>query len=205
MNLILIRHGQTIANLNSQYQGWLDQPLTPLGIKQAKSLALYLENTYQIDAVISSPLKRAIQTAQIITDQYNLDSLIINNNLKEINFGKWEGLTYDEIALNYPISKWLENPASIDIDEGEKWIDFNSRITMAFKEISSLDYKSVAIVSHAGTIRSFLSTLLKLKGLEMFKFNLENGSFSEVKTINGKFEVVLVNGEEPDFLKQPVK
>lgn len=193
MKLLLVRHGQTIANLKGIYQGHLDNPLNDTGKKEAELLAANLKRGYSIDTVFSSPLIRALQTSKPITKQFNLETAIIHDDLKEIDFGKWDGLTYDEIALKYPISKWFENPDSVDIDGGEKWSDFNTRIQNAFKQISSLDHNRIAVVSHAGVIRSFLSSLLNLKGLDMFQIKLENGAFSEIEAKDGYYKINFIN------------
>lgn len=192
MKLILIRHGQTIANQRAQYQGHLDHPLNNEGLKQAETLANELRKHYQIEAIYSSSLKRALQTAKIIAVPFNLAPIVFED-LIEVDFGKWDGLTYDEIAKNYPISKWIEDPASVDIDEGEKWADFSFRVQRAFADLTQMQYETMAIVSHAGVIRNFLAGILGLKGLDVFKFELSNGAFSEVLAQGGDYRINFID------------
>ena len=186
--IILIRHGQTIANLKSRYQGHTDNELTELGLKQAKELAKILKKRYLINAVFTSPLIRAFDTANAVAKSFKLEPFVLDE-LKEIDFGKWDGLTYDEIALKYPISKWLENPLGVEIDGGENWMSFINRINAAFKKIASSEFDNIAVVSHAGVIRFYLAGLLNLKGLDVFNFQVNNGSFCEVVVNDDRFDV----------------
>ncbi len=190
--LILIRHGQTAANLKKQYQGHLDFCLDETGLKQAQALAQELPKLYQIEAIITSPLQRAVQTANEIAKPFGLEPQT-HEGLKELDFGIWDGLTYNEIALKYPISKWIENPASYNIPNGELWANFSGRIRQAFKEITALPYKTIAVISHAGVIRNHLSGIMGLKGLDAFKFQLSNCGFSELISQENKYKVTFIN------------
>ncbi len=190
--IILIRHGETKANSNKQYQGHMDFPLNENGLGQAKALSDVLGERYKIETIYCSPLIRAKQTANAIANTLNLEPIVLDE-LKEIDFGKWDGLTYDEIALKYPISDWLVSPEKTDIDGGEKWVDFSTRVDKALKRIAMSEHGVIAIVTHAGVIRNYLSQILNLKGLDVFKYTLSNGSISEVIVYDEELTINLLN------------
>ena len=97
VKLFLIRHGQTELNLEGRYQGSMDTQLTSVGIQQAKLAKEYLSRVI-FSSIYSSPLKRALDTASIIADNEG-PKIIVRENLKEIDFGKWEGLKFNEIKI----------------------------------------------------------------------------------------------------------
>ena len=106
MKLLLIRHGQSRGNLNHQWQGWLDEPLTDQGREQAHRLAERLhrwsvENSEPIAAVHSSTLARAFQTASVLARRWRVP-LVLDWRLRERDIGVMQGLTWPEIEASYP-------------------------------------------------------------------------------------------------------
>jgi len=110
IKLILIRHGESDGNAQRKFSGFQDVNLTEKGIWQAKRLARRLEGM-QVDAFYCSDLKRARHTAEIIFGDRGED-IVVSPNLREINFGTWEGLTFEEIKLKEgaKFTSWMENP-----------------------------------------------------------------------------------------------
>ena len=100
MKLLLVRHGQTDWNINRRFQGQSDVPLNEVGRQQATALANRLSREH-IDVLFASDLQRAHETARIIAAQHACE-IRLDARLREINFGAWEGLTYDEIKHNDP-------------------------------------------------------------------------------------------------------
>ncbi|MBC7333975.1 MAG: alpha-ribazole phosphatase [Actinobacteria bacterium] len=164
VKLFLIRHGQTIWNAEGKYQGDVDVELTNFGIKQAKLMAKYLSRVH-FSSIYSSPLRRALDTARIIAKGRKRE-VIIRENLKELNFGKWEGLKFDEISKFYgsEYKKWLDNPFKNTPPGGES---FSSLTERSSKEIHRIideneDGSNVAVVTHGGVITSLLIFWLKI-------------------------------------------
>lgn len=171
--LILIRHGETQANKNKVFFGWQDIPLNENGINQAKQ-ALKILKKYKYEYIYSSPLSRAIETAKIVNYQ-NYD-IIVNENLKEMNFGIFEGLTYKEACNLYPSESKiaLENWENYNFINGESPKELQNRVMKFLKEV--MDYKNdIVIVSHWGVISSILSHYISKELDGYWKFNIKNG------------------------------
>ncbi len=160
--LILIRHGQTGWNLKKRYSGFIDIALNTQGRKQARKLGKRLKDE-KIHRVYSSDRIRALQTARILFKRADIG---IVPDLREMHFGAFEGMTYNEIMAKYPVvyKKWLCNPFAITIPKGESLADFQKRVVVAFKKIVfSNKNKTAAIVCHGGTISIFISHIAKTK------------------------------------------
>jgi broad specificity phosphatase PhoE len=147
--LILVRHGQTDWNLARRYQGQQDIPLNAEGLRQAHALTTLL-SAEVFDAIYSSDLKRALQTAQILLDDRNIP-LITDTRLREIGFGDWEGELFREMFTKYPERFALSrnDPAIIMAPSGESVAQVAERTSAIADEITRL-YPSgrVLIVTH---------------------------------------------------------
>lgn len=161
--LLLIRHAQSLWNLENKAQGHLDSPLTDLGIKQSEMLADYLRgrNIYKI---YSSDLGRALNTANIISKNIGIPIEVVAN-LREIMLGEWEGMAGEEIADKYKdiYHSWFRCPSKTLIPQGESIEDLRKRIIPTFNNIiNKHSGETVAIVSHGGVIITFIAHLLKV-------------------------------------------
>lgn len=151
--LCLIRHGQTDWNLEGRYQGQSDVPLNDKGLAQARSLVEQLEGR-SFDAIFSSDLKRAGQTAEHIARHLGL-TVQIEPRLREINQGEWEGVLVEEIKARYAEiwSKRTEDPANVRPPGGETVREVAERVSAALDDISRLfPTGRVLIVSHGLSI-----------------------------------------------------
>ncbi|MFO7929657.1 MAG: histidine phosphatase family protein [Candidatus Humimicrobiaceae bacterium] len=164
VKLFLVRHGQTQWNLEGRYQGDRDIELTPIGVSQGELASRYLSNV-NFSNIYSSPLKRALDTANLLNNGRGKE-IIIKENLKEINFGKWEGLKFAQINDKYhdDYQNWLEDPFGNPPTEGE---DFGSFIGRTSNEISNIvqenkDRSNVAIATHGGVIIALLVHWLRI-------------------------------------------
>ena len=102
MKLLLIRHGQSEADLLNVHEGRADFSLTDLGREQTTKLAQYLLNRYQVEQIITSPLERAAQTAEIINSVYNC-GIVIEEKLMELNNGLLAGMDREQAKQIYPL------------------------------------------------------------------------------------------------------
>lgn len=170
-NIILMRHGQTLWNLEKRFQGSGDSPLTEEGRQQAVLVSKRLEK-YDIKAIYSSPRKRAIETAVPTSQRLSLP-IQTHPGLGEISLGKWEGKTYDEIKRLYPneYQSFFNDPTSFcGVDGGESLIEVRDRAVKTVEEIAeNHSHKTVLIVSHAITIRLLLTHYMEASLKELWK------------------------------------
>lgn len=164
IKIFLIRHGQTLWNEEGRYQGDKDMGLTSTGIRQAKLAARYLSKV-NLCGIYSSPLKRAADTAAVIGKSKKL-KVAVKENLKEINFGKWEGMKFDEISKKFhdDYHNWLKDPYNNSPTGGESFKNVQQRAVNVINNIISgnEDRRSVAVVTHGGIIVSLLVHWLQI-------------------------------------------
>jgi broad specificity phosphatase PhoE len=150
VQIVLIRHGATDWNLQGRCQGATDLPLSDVGIRQAEELAATLSRE-SVRAVYSSDLKRARQTAQLISRPHDLE-VTIEVGIRELDHGSLEGLTFTEIKENYPgfIGRWRTEPAEIEVPRGERLIDVAQRAWEGLNRIARRHQpgENVVVVSH---------------------------------------------------------
>lgn len=150
MEICLLRHGETDWNLQGRCQGVTDLDLNNTGIRQARGVGEFLSKE-KIDAVYSSNLKRATQTACAISKHHGLE-VRVQSDFRELDHGIFEGLTFKEIHANYPefIGTWREQPAHLPVPGGECIADVEKRTWKGIEEIgrSHPPFASVVVVSH---------------------------------------------------------
>lgn len=190
---IIVRHGQSEANLKEIYAGRFDVPLTATGKKQAELVTEYVLKTYRVDAVYSSPLLRARETVKEIAIKAGVP-LLLCDGIAEIFGGEWEGKTLPEIAKNYAKDAllWKDDIGNARPTGGESFAEVQLRADKALREIAKThDGKNVVIGTHGGVIRS-LQCIFENKPISYMK-ELDwqpNASVSEVNFENGKYTPV---------------
>lgn len=149
----LVRHGQTDWNVQARYQGQTDVPLNAAGVQQAQALAYELAGKH-FNAVFSSPLQRARLTAEIIAAGLSLP-VQIDDRLREINQGLWEGEIYHDLLIRYPdeMRARREDPYHFRPPEGESAAEVADRVARVADNIAR-QYPAgcVLVVSHALTL-----------------------------------------------------
>lgn len=177
--IFLIRHGLTAWNNEKRYQGHTDIKLSPEGINQAMALQKRLAGE-NFEAVFSSDLNRAYETARIIAEPHGLE-VQVTPGLKEMNFGVWEGLTFPDLEIKYPelIKIWMERPQDLLIPEGESFKMVRDRALSTIIKICG-DYPlgNLMFVSHGGTIAAVLTGLLGLPVERMWTFRQKNSALN---------------------------
>ncbi|HEY2882394.1 MAG TPA: histidine phosphatase family protein [Pirellulales bacterium] len=179
MLLYLIRHGESLFNAEKRIQGQSDVELSPLGHRQAQALAAALAGK-PIDAIFSSPLKRAYQTAEAIAAKLNLP-VQTDDRLKEINAGMFQGLLWDEIVHLHPAeaAHWKAMEPDFVIPGGESRRTVGQRGRAAFEKIRETGLHQVVVVSHGGVMAGALKSLLAVPA-ELNPFAFYNASISRL-------------------------
>ena len=163
MKLYLIRHGQTEWNITGRIQGKTDILLNETGLYQAGLLSEAMAKR-SIEAIFASPLKRASDTACAVAAKKRLPVTPVNE-LREVDFGLWEGLTWDEISKRYPadFAAWDENPVKNTPTGGEKKESSKARCKLAMDRILNSSDGDIAIVAHGGILVFVADYLLQAK------------------------------------------
>lgn len=171
--LIIVRHGQTQMNVEGIFFGKLDPELNAKGKEQCETARKILEERYTYDAVYSSDLKRASETAEIVN--YLGLPITLDKRLQEIDFGIFEGLSYEEIQKKYPVEceKSKNEWRTFDFVTGESLEILQQR---AVEFVESLDKtKDNLVVTHWGVINCILSWYFADKLESYWKYNINNG------------------------------
>lgn len=172
MRLILIRHGESIGNVDKVIYGRTDYPLTHRGQQQSEAVRQQLKHE-KIEGVISSPLKRTQYLAQLIAQDYSLEVKCLEQ-ISEMDYGLFEGLKPNEVERQYGeyYTQYLEHYETYIIPNGEGYFQFKARI-LAFLEVMKTKKGTFVIVTHSGVIREILVDLLNLKHEQVWHFQIE--------------------------------
>ncbi len=164
--IIIVRHGQTEWNMAGKWQGSADIPLDTPGLEQAEAIADRLA-TWEIDAIYSSDLQRAAQTAKAIAKHHDLN-VIIEPAWRERHVGDCEGMTRAEILETY---REMFEAGTFQAPNGENAETLAARVIPAFKQIErDHEDETVLIVSHGGTIASLITHILNLPFEDSWRF-----------------------------------
>lgn len=192
--LLLIRHGESTWNQAGRYQGWIDTELSDLGRKQAQLLAQRL-SPFPLDAVYSSPLRRALDVARAIGDAQK-KPVKVEEDLMEINHGDWNGLLKGEVAERYgPILEtWRTCPSQALMPDGESLRDVSRRADAVMAGILA-DYPqgTVAICTHDAVMRVMITASLGLSFDHIWSIGLENASISALQVEEGQHRLICLN------------
>ncbi len=180
--LILARHGETDWNRDGRFQGHADPPLNARGRQQAHALADLLAEE-PLEAIYSSDLRRAHETAQIVAERRAL-SVVVDPQLRERDVGPWSGLTNAEIEARFPdqIRLWREGTISV----GESRESLTDRVVAAAYRIAGAHPEGqVLVVTHGGALRMLRRAAgrdeaLSAPGLangELLKIGIRDGAF----------------------------
>lgn len=181
MRLLLIRHGETIWNAEGRFQGQSDIPLSPRGERQAAALALAIAPE-SVQTLYASDLQRAWSTALILAKPLGL-SLHKEARLREMAFGRWEGLTYTELQQRDAslLAAWQSNPSRTAPPGGETLLQISERVNTTLNAILTAPQDhTVAVVAHSGPLRLMLCLALGFSVRSYWRFVLAPASLSEL-------------------------
>lgn len=190
----IIRHGQSVSNLQGIFTGHLDLALTDLGQEQARITAQYIADHFQVDKVYSSDLRRAYDTGKAVARLFGLP-VQTDHRLREIYAGIWEGKTFNELTDIYPSYTVFRTDIGACItDGGETVAQLSERVLEAFRCIGEENEgKTVVVATHATPIRALQcycegKTLAEMKDVPW----VTNASVTTVVYENGVFRLVEV-------------
>ncbi len=190
----LIRHGEPVEEARQRCYGSLDVGLSEEGRGQMACVAKYLA-TEPLTAIYASPLSRTRESATILAAAMGAP-LEISAGLREINFGDFEGLTYDEIAARYPAlyRQWMEQPTQIRFPNGESFSDMRKRVLEAFDEIRYAHRgHTIAMVSHGGVNRIVLAWALGMPDEYLFRLAQDHAAVNLLEFVDGTPIVKMLN------------
>ncbi|MBP5974524.1 histidine phosphatase family protein [Brasilonema sp. CT11] len=185
VRLLLVRHGETEWNRQTRFQGQIDVPLNDNGKQQAQKAAQFLKDV-EIDFAVSSTMVRPKETAEIIL-QYHTDvNLELQDGLREISHGLWEGKLEKEIEQEFPgeLDRWRTTPAQVQMPEGENLQQVWQRSVAAWESIVQTalanELKIGLVVAHDATNKTLLCHVLGLSSEHFWNFRQGNGAVSVI-------------------------
>ena len=168
VHIILVRHGETDWNTQQVFRGRVDVALNKVGLAQAKSVGVSLQDR-AIDAIYSSPLSRALETAHMLAEGRNIE-VELERGFIDIDFGAWQGLSHHKVKEDFKdlYTTWLSEPHKVKFPDGESLEEVKIRSKQALeKVVENNPGKTVAIVSHRVVNKVLLCTIL---GLDLSHF-----------------------------------
>jgi broad specificity phosphatase PhoE len=193
--IILVRHGQTEWNRVERFRGRADVPLNETGRAQAELTGRRIAAEWRPMAVYSSPLLRAVRTAEAIAGHFDLP-VQVHPDLTDINYGKWQGLTPDEVREQWPkmIDDWYNTPASIRIPGGETLEELRSRALGAIDElVKRHDGQTIVVVGHTVINRIILIGVLGLGNDRFWRLRQDTCAINSFEAEGGNFTLVSLN------------
>lgn len=173
MEIYLIRHTTPEIEKGVCY-GQTDLDVATTFQAEAEKVLLQLPPTNTF-TLYSSPLQRCTKLAKEISSHFTTDT-----RLMELNFGNWENLTWNAITKD-ELNPWMQDFVNVQVPNGESYIDLSNRVHSFFDDLSLTPHKKVVIVTHAGPIRAFLSTIEKIALKDSFSIKVNYGDVIKVQ------------------------
>jgi ribonuclease H / adenosylcobalamin/alpha-ribazole phosphatase len=177
---VLLRHGQTPMSVQQRYAGRSDVPLTDVGVQQAAAAAKRLASA-GIGVIVTSPLLRAVQTAQEVAAVTGA-AVVTDDGFRETDFGAWDGLTFAEVRERWPseVSTWLADP-DVAPPGGESFAEVSARVTAALRRVlADREGQQVLIVSHVTPIKTLVAAALLAPSAALFRMHLDVAALCEI-------------------------
>lgn len=190
MKYILVRHVETVGNVEHRFNGITESDYTERGIAMKRMLEdelVRLNTTIPINKIYTSPIKRAYHIAEGVADRLNMD-FTPDNALKEFNFGIFDGLTVEEARQKDPIlfDAWMADYNHVPMKEGDNYEEYHQRIKNFILTHETEDRgKNILVVAHGGTVQSMMLNLLDLPLDSKWHFLVELGSITIIEVIDG--------------------
>ena len=201
--IILIRHGETEWNRREIFRGRIDIELNETGIRQAELLARYLSQV-KIAAIYSSPLRRALETAETMASYHKLE-VVTTPKLIDFDYGEWQGLPHQEVKDKYRelYAEWLKNPHRVKMPGGESLSDVRRRALNVVGSVTSRYQDTVVLVSHRVVNKVLICALLGLNNSHFWNVKQDVGAITTFAHENDRF--ILTRHNDNSFLKPILK
>jgi broad specificity phosphatase PhoE len=185
--ILLIRHGTTTFNETDHLQGRIDNPLNQKGRDEADRLAARLKGE-NLDAIFSSPLQRAVETATIVNHSHDLPLTLVPE-FSEIDLGEWEGQNYSNVRAQFPEihQRWISDP-DFPVPGGESFNAVCARTRTGLERILQDGRKHILITAHASVNRAILCNLLQLNPAAARHFRTGNAALSRLLLLENSLQ-----------------
>ena len=194
VKLILVRHALTVDNQKSRLSGHIDSSISEEGKEQIDKITNYLKD-FDIDKIYTTTSSRTKDTVKKLSELKSIE-IIEKESLKEISFGDFEGLTFDEIKDKYPkeFQDMIEKGYEYKYPNGESLIDSYNRDCIELDNIiSNNDDRTILICSHGGTIRNIITYLISNSYKYHWNFKIDNGSVTILEVQDGFTVITAMN------------
>jgi len=203
-SIIFLRHGQAKNNTERVLAGRTNGvPLTDNGIKQAETIAKFIEKM-NVSIIYTSPIERSKTTADIVANHNSLECKV-DERLTELDMGKFTGMKYDDIFASHGnvFLKFYSGDVEIAHNGVETFSEVKKRIlSMADHAIKEHSGKNVLFVTHMDPIKSMLSSVVDLNPQNLFELIIANGSLTIFKAFDEKFSLSAINVMDPSRFDQ---
>lgn len=190
--LFLLRHGETVWNEEMRVMGSREIPLNSKGILQAKRIATLLPKL-EIDAIYTSPLRRALETAHILAKENHVPIKIVPD-LTEVAFGRWEGLVFAELIRDKTYRRFIKAPLKTAVPGGETIRDVQRRGLRAIRRaVNEFPGGRLLFVSHGDVIRAMICHYMQLPLQEFRRLRIDTGSLTVLEVDGGWAEIKFLN------------
>ena len=194
VKLILVRHALTVDNQKSRLSGHIDSAIREEGKEQIDKITNYLKD-FDIDKIYTTTSSRTKDTVKKLSELKSIE-IIEKESLKEISFGDFEGLTFDEIKDKYPkeFQDMIQKGYEYKYPNGESLIDSYNRVCIELDNIiSNNDDRTILICSHGGTIRNIITYLISNSYKYHWNFKIDNGSVTILEVQDGFTVITAMN------------
>lgn len=193
--ILLVRHGQTEWNRVERFRGRADVPLNETGLAQAEATGRRVAKEWRPAAIYSSPLSRAVRTAQAIARHFNLP-VQIHSGLADIDYGQWQGLTPDEAKARWPkeLEAWYTAPHTARIPGGETLDELRTRAMATVNELSTRHPgETIVLVGHTVINRIILLGVLGLGNERFWRLRQDTCAINVFEADGGDFTLASLN------------
>jgi probable phosphoglycerate mutase len=193
--LILVRHGQTILNAAGRFRGRQDVPLDAVGRTEADALARRLKMSFNITQLLTSPVRRALDTADAIAKTFGLP-IVVEPRLTDLDYGNWQGLTPEEAAAAYPreYRDWERIPDKVLLPGGGclAW-QIDTALRLVQEVVVDYPGETIGLVTHQVVCQGLICVLLGIPLRRFRSVTQAPGAFSVFETWQRGWRVVTLN------------